>query len=367
MDRETYRKTEALIDLDAIRDNYALACAFAPQSKNIAVIKADAYGHGMLRVAEELQGVAPAFAVAIIDEALELREAGISTPVLVLEGVNSIADFEKAAAHDLSLVVHSRKQVSDLLQTDSSAHVSIWLKVDTGMHRLGVSPDDLKPVLDRLHAGGREASVLFTHLACADDLGSDATRKQIEVFRACTSGSDLPLSISNSAGILAWPESHADWNRPGCMLYGVSPMAGDLKSAEKLRLAMTLRSEIIAIRELQSGDTVGYGARWTAQRPSSVATVAIGYADGYPRHAPNGTPTQVNGKPAPLVGAVSMDMISIDLTDHENVGIGDSVELWGPEIPVGEVAAMSGTIGYELLTGVTSRVPRRYIKNILHK
>ncbi len=360
MDRETYRKTEALVDLDAIRDNYALACALAPQSKNIAVIKADAYGHGMLGVAEALKGVVPAFAVAFLDEALALREAGISTPLLVLEGICGVAACEVAAANDLSLVVHSHEQASDLLQANLSAHVSIWLKIDTGMHRLGVSPDDLKPVLDRLQAGGREASVLFTHLACADDLASETTREQIAAFRACTSGLELSLSISNSAGILAWPESHAEWNRPGYMLYGNSPMASELRTAKGLQPAMTLRSEIIAIREVSPGESVGYGGRWTAERSSTIATVAAGYADGYPRHAPNGTPTKVNGKIAPLVGTVSMDMLTIDLSDHEAVAVGDPVELWGRGISVGDVAAMSGTIGYELLTGVTARVPRRY-------
>ncbi len=360
MDRETFRKTEALIDLDAIRQNYALACALAPQSKNIAVIKADAYGHGMRNVAEALQDVVPALAVAIIDEALELREAGITVPLLVLEGANSVAACEAAAANNLSLLVHSHEQVSILLQADLSAHVTIWLKVDTGMHRLGVSPDELKSALDKLQSGGQELAVLCTHLACADDLANDATSEQIEKFRACTAGLGLPLSIANSAGILGWPESYANWNRPGYMLYGNSPMVSDIETAKGLKPAMTLRSEIIAIREVSPGESVGYGGRWTATRPSTIATVAVGYADGYPRHAPNGTPTQVNGKLAPLVGAVSMDMISIDLTDHDNVTAGDSVELWGVAIPVGEVAAMSGTIGYELLTGVTARVPRRY-------
>ncbi len=360
MDGETFRKTEALVDLDAIRDNYALACALAPQSQNIAVIKADAYGHGMLRVAEALQSLAPAFAVAIIDEALELREAGFSAPLLVLEGVNSVAACESAAANDLSLVVHSHEQASDLLEADPGAQISIWLKVDTGMHRLGVSPDDLVPVLDRLQAGGQDVSVLFTHLASADDVASDTTREQIEIFHACTSGLNLPLSISNSAGILAWSESHAEWNRPGYMLYGNSPMASELETAKGLQPAMTLRSEIIAIREVSPGESVGYGGLWTAERSSTIATVAAGYADGYPRHAPNGTPTQVNGKVAPLVGTVSMDMLTIDLSDHEDVAVGDPVELWGRGISVGEVAAMAGTIGYELLTGVTARVPRSY-------
>jgi alanine racemase len=362
MDRETFRKTEALIDLDAIRANYALACELAPQSKSIAVIKADAYGHGLLPVAEALQGVVPAFAVAIIDEALELREAGISKPLLVLEGVNSVAACEMAAAKDLSLVVHNHEQVSALLQAQLTAPVPVWLNVDTGMHRLGLSPDDLKPVLDRLHAGSREVSVLCTHLARADDLASDVTREQIEKFLACASGQGLPLSINNSAGILAWPESYADWNRPGYMLYGNSPMTTDIESASGLRPAMTLRSEIIAIRQVPPGETVGYGGRWTAPRPSTIATVAAGYADGYPRHAPNGTPTLVNGQVAPLAGTVSMDMITLDLTDHKNVAVGDLVELWGRGVAVNDVATRCGTIGYELLTGVTSRVPRTELK-----
>jgi len=326
-----HRKTEALINLDAIRNNYSLASALAPQSKHIAVIKADAYGHGMLRVAEALQDVVPAFAVAILEEALELRAAGISQPILVLEGVNDVQGCEAAAANELSLVVHSQEQVSQLLGTS------------------------------RLRAGGHDVSVICTHLACADDLKSDATQQQLDTFKACVAGIDLPTSISNSAGILAWPASHADWNRPGYMLYGSSPMITDVESANALQPAMTLRSELIAIREVPAGESVGYGARWTAERPSIIGTVAAGYADGYPRHAPNGTPTMVNGQIAPLVGTVSMDMLSIDLTDHDTVAIGDTVELWGKDVSVNEVATHCDTIGYELLTGITPRVPRTYL------
>jgi len=355
-----YRKTEALINLDAIRENYALACRLAPDSKAIAVIKADAYGHGMLRVAEALQGVAPAFAVATLDEALELRKAGISTPILVLEGVNSTDAIETAVANSLSLVVHSEEQVSLMQQASLSVPVSIWLKVDTGMHRLGLPPTQLGIVLERLRDCACEISVICTHLASADDVTSDATQQQLQMFEACASGLGLPLSIANSAGILAWPESHADWNRPGYMLYGDSPMANDVDAARSLQPAMTFRSEIIAIREVLPGESVGYGGRWQAERPSLIGTVACGYADGYPRHAPSGTPTLVNGHVAPLVGTVSMDMTTIDVTEHENVTVGDSVELWGEGLPVNTIASAAGTIGYELLTGVTSRVPRRY-------
>jgi len=355
-----HRKTVAFIDLNAIRDNYSLACRLAPESKNIAVIKADAYGHGMLRVAEALQEDVPAFAVAILDEALQLRAAGISRPILVLEGANGVEACKAAAANELSLVVHNQEQVSRLLNARSSGNLPLWLKVDTGMHRLGFSPDDLKPALERLRAGGHEVSVICTHLACADELQSAATKQQLDTFKDCVSGIDLPTSISNSAGILGWPASHADWNRPGYMLYGNSPMTTDVETAKALRPAMTLRSEIIAIRAVPAGESVGYGARWTAQRPSVIGTVAAGYADGYPRHAPNGTPTMVNGQIAPLVGTVSMDLLSIDLTDHDNAAIGDTVELWGQGVAVNDIATRCGTIGYELLTGVTARAPREY-------
>jgi alanine racemase len=355
-----HRKTVAFVDLNAICENYSLACRLAPESKNIAVIKADAYGHGMLRVAQALQAVVPAFAVAILEEALELRAAGISQPILVLEGVNDAEACEAAAANELSLVVHNQEQVSQLFKTNLSGDVPLWLKVDTGMHRIGFAPDDLKPALEKLQAGGHDVSVICTHLACADELARDATKLQLDIFKTCVAGIDLPTSISNSAGILAWPASHADWNRPGYLLYGNSPMTTDVESARGLQPAMTLRSEIIAIREVPAGESVGYGARWTAQRPSVVGTVAAGYADGYPRHAANGTPTMVNGQIAPLVGMVSMDMLSIDLTDHERAAIGDTVELWGQQVNVNEVARHCGTIGYELLTNITPRVPRTY-------
>lgn len=353
-----YRKTEAQINLDAIRSNFALACSLAPQSKSIAVIKANAYGHGMLRVAEALRDVAPAFAVATIEEALELRSAGINHAVLVLQGATTPAACKVAAANKLTLVVHTPEQIGSLIEAKVSLRV--WLKIDSGMHRLGLAPGDLAGAYKRLAAAGIDAQVACTHFACADDLESDATRQQLQSFNAATSNLALPKSLANSAAILAWPESHAEWNRPGYMLYGSSPFQVNVATARELQPAMTLRSEIIAIRAVPQGDSVGYGARWTAARPSFIATVAIGYADGYPRHAPNGTPTLVNGKRAPLVGTVSMDAITVDLTEHDSVAVGDRVELWGPGIAVNEVAVAAGTIGYQLLTGVSSRVPRSY-------
>jgi alanine racemase len=354
------RKTEALIDLDAIRANYALACRLAQESSTIAVIKADAYGHGAVDVAHALRGTAPAFAVALIDEALELREAGINEPLLVMEGVSSLSALECAAEKKLAVVVHNEKQIDDLERARLPAPISVWPKVDTGMHRLGLAPDSLADAISRLRASDNcdDSIVVCTHLASADVPGSAFTQHQLELFDACVANMDVLQSISNSAAILASPASHRDWNRPGYMLYGITPFSDDIASAGELLPAMTLQSEVIAIREVAASESVGYGGRWTANSSATIATVAIGYADGYPRHAPDGTPTIVNGCIAPLAGAVSMDMITVDVTGIEGVRLGDTVTLWGEDLSVNTIASAAGTIGYELLTGVTSRVPR---------
>ena len=350
------RKTAAHIDLGAIRANYAYACTLVPDGKILPVIKADAYGHGLVPVAKTLQDEVPAFAVATVEEAVELRDAGIGIDLLVLEGATTRAATERAGSHGLVLMVHAESQVDMLPNSGASA----WVKVDTGMHRLGIDPAMLGDVVGRLQAGGVDVRAICTHLACADELDNNVTREQMTTFSECTAGLGLPLSIANSAGILAWPESHADWNRPGIMLYGASPFATDVEATRDLRPAMTFASEIIAIRDLAAGKSVGYGRCWTADRPSVIATIAAGYADGYPRHAQNGTPVLVRDHVAPLVGAVSMDMITVDLTDHPGASIGDPVELWGRSVLVNDVAAHAGTIGYQLLTGVTPRVPRIY-------
>lgn len=355
-----HRKTEALIDLEAIRNNYALACRLAPESKAIAVIKADAYGHGAVDVAHALRGIAPAFAVAIIDEAIELREAGIDEPLLVMEGVNSIIALECAAEQKFAVVVHNAKQIEDLERARLPAPISVWPKVDTGMHRLGLAPDSLADAVSRLRTSDNceDSIVVCTHLASGDLPGSTFTQHQLEIFDACVADMDVLQSISNSGGILACPASHRDWTRPGYMLYGNTPFSEDVASASELLPAMTLQSEIIAIREVAASESVGYGGRWTANSTATIATVAIGYADGYPRHAPDGTPTIINGCTAPLAGAVSMDMITVDVTGIEGVRLGDTVTLWGEGLSVNTIASAAGTIGYELLTGVTSRVPR---------
>jgi alanine racemase len=351
-----HRRTLAQIDLAAIRDNFAIAAALAPAAANIAVIKADAYGHGMLPVAKALQGLAEAFAVATVDEALQLRDAGIGESVLVLEGATTVASCRLAKASNLTLMLHTAEQLAAVVESQ----VAAWVKVDTGMHRLGLPPEDLAGVLDTLRTAGVEVQAVCTHLACADDPDNAATQRQLDAFSACTRDVDLPKSIANSAGILAWPASHADWNRPGFMLYGASPFATEMAAARPLRPAMSFLAEIIAVRDIGAGESVGYGGRWTAKQPATIATVAAGYADGYPRHAVNGTPVHLHGKSAPLVGTVSMDMITIDVTHIESAAVGDRVELWGSNLPINTVAASAGTIGYELMTGVTRRVPRVY-------
>jgi len=361
-DGRPHRNCEARIDLDAIRANYALACRLAPRSRSLAVVKADAYGHGAADVAHALREAVPAFAVGILDEALQLRDAGITEPVLILEGVNGAASLRCAAEHGFWLVVHDERQLDDLEATPLAAPVSVWLKIDTGMHRLGLAPELARTALDRLarmpNCDG--APVACTHLATSDVPGNPAVKRQVDRFDRCVAGIDVPASIANSGGVLAFPETHRDWNRPGYMLYGCLPFEHEHPSAQGLRPAMTLVSEIIAIRDVHAGDSVGYGQRWTASEPARIATVAIGYADGYPRHAPDGTPTRVRGRIAPLAGTVSMDLISIDVSDINGVALGDEVILWGPDLPVDTVARAAGTVGYELLTSVSMRVPRRY-------
>ncbi|HNP34728.1 MAG TPA: alanine racemase [Woeseiaceae bacterium] len=357
-----FRKCRASIDLAAIRANYRLASRLAPNSQSIAVIKGNAYGHGAVEVANALQGLAPAFAVGIIDEALELREAGIRAPILVLQGVAGEDALRAVSEQALSLVVHNEEQLAWLATAKLKAPVSTWLKIDTGMHRLGLPPDRLVDALNRLRASGAsgDSIVVCTHLASADTPGSMAVREQLRIFDDCVAGLGVLQSISNSAGILAWPDTHRSWNRPGYLLYGNSPFAGEQANAALLRPAMTLASEVLAVRDVATGESVGYHGRWTAAVPSKIATVAIGYADGYPRHAPDGTPVLVNGAIAPLAGVVSMDLITVDVTALPAVKPGDPVVLWGPDLPANKIAECAGTIGYELLIGISRRVPRHY-------
>ena len=356
------RPTKAFIDLDALRHNLGVAARLAPASKNLAVIKANAYGHGMAEAGFALQSSADALAVATIDEAVELRDAGIEGPLLVLQGVTNREDVEEAVARNLWLMLHDRGQVETVLSLPADHTITAWLKIDSGMHRLGVPLEEAEEACTALLGSAQisQPPVLATHFACADELDSPLTPRQIERFLSFAAGHGLPLSMANSSGIMHWPESHADWNRPGYMLYGASPLNTFDGDGLDLLPVMTLTSEIMAIHEISAGEGVGYGQRWVAEKPARIGTISVGYGDGYPRHAVNGTPVLVNGKRFKLAGTVSMDMITVDLTGHDEVKVGDPVELWGRNICVNEVAACAGTIGYEVLAGMTSRVPRVY-------
>ncbi|HAZ99922.1 MAG TPA: alanine racemase [Halomonas sp.] len=360
------RPLVAHIDLDALRHNYQLACRCAPQSRSVAVIKADAYGHGALACARALEADVPAFAVACIEEALSLREGGIQAPIVLLEGIFSAEELALVDQHRLWISVHSAWQVEALLAYSPRQPIPVWLKVDSGMHRLGFSPEQAPSVWQRLvNAPQVTALHLMSHFANADAQDPSYFNRQMRVLQGLAAELKAPLCLANSPATLAWPAAHGDWNRPGVMLYGSDPLEVANDITRQLRPVMSLRSEIIALRELDTGEQVGYGGRWKAARPSRIAVVAAGYGDGYDRHAVDGTPVLVNGQRCPIAGKVSMDMLTVDVTDVPDAAIGSDVVLWGAAsngavLPVDEVARYCDTISYTLLTGVLPRAPRRY-------
>jgi alanine racemase len=356
------RPTRAVIDLQALRHNYQLAQSLAPESKTIPMVKANAYGHGAIKVSQALADIAPAFGVACIEEALELRDAGIKQPVLLLEGAFDAAELKLAATKGFWVMIENHQQKEAIINADLAVPLTVWLGVDTGMHRLGFLPGDIAEVYKTLNSSRNISQpIVFTsHFACADDLKNKATLKQIDAFKACAPVTALQ-SLANSAAILAWPKAQREWQRPGYMLYGNSPFAVPQENADQLKPVMSFESAVISLRTIAAGESVGYTANWTAERDSTIATVTVGYGDGYPRNATNGTPVLINGVRCPLVGRVSMDMITVDVTDLREVAIGDKALLWGPELPVNEVASHCDTIGYELLTRMPGRVPRVYL------
>lgn len=349
------RPIQATIDLDALRHNLAIVRQHAPSSRVMAVIKAHGYGHGLLRAAEGLQG-ADGFAVLNIEEALALRQAGYQQRILLLEGFFSDDEIDLVADNDLTIVLHSHWQLERLELDASRRAVRVFLKINTGMNRLGFVPADLASVLARLQALPQITDItLMTHFATADeDVGIESAHV---AFRSVTEGLPYPRSLANSATILRYPQAHQDWVRPGIMLYGASPISGAPASQFGLKPAMTLSSELIAVQTLQPGESVGYGLRFTADKLTRIGIVACGYADGYPRHAPNGTPIFVAGRMTRTVGRVSMDMLFADISDIAEADIGSPVELWGTQLPVDAIAEASGTVGYELLCALAPRVP----------
>ncbi len=356
------RHTKATINLNAILANYQLANKVTPNSKNIAVIKADAYGHGSIKVAQALEPFVPAFAVAIFEEAVVLRGAGISKPILVLQGINEPSELDFATNENIWTMVESEEQAKLITQSPLTIPLNVWLKLDTGMNRLGLDNTHLEPVINLLTNCHwvNDQIVLSSHLACASDLTDTMTKNQVRTFAELTENINLSTSIANSAALLGFPETRMDWNRPGIMLYGLSPFDESNQQDKLLRPAMTFSSTVISIRDVKKDEHVGYGNFWTADKPSTIATIAVGYADGYPRHAANGTPLLIAGQKAHLAGRVSMDMITADISQCSDIKIGDTVELWGETINANDVARCAETIGYDLLTGVSQRVPRYY-------
>lgn len=345
----------ATIHTDALRHNLAVARRYAPQSKMMAVIKAHGYGHGLLRAAAALQD-ADGFAVLNISEGIALREAGFDQTILLLEGLFDAGELGDAVDYRLAAVVHSEAQLEILEAAQDMPAIDVFLKVNTGMNRLGVPTGRFWSFYDRLRVCRSAGQItLMTHFATADEAVGIAG--QFELFDALTQAIPLPRTMANSAAILRYPQTHTDWVRPGIMLYGATPFADVTAAALDLQPAMTLSSEIIGIQVLQSGDGVGYGRQFVAEKQTRIGVVACGYADGYPRHAPNGTPVAVMGRHASTIGRVSMDMLYVDLSSIPEAGIGSPVELWGTQVPVDDVAASSGTVGYELLCALAPRVP----------
>lgn len=355
------RPTVARIDLEALRRNYRTACERAGEARVMAVVKADGYGHGIAPVALALADLAPKYAVACLEEAVAIREAGLRQPVVLLQGVHASDDLADCVAHGFEPVLHSEQQLAWL--AGSGHRPRLWLKVNSGMNRLGFHPQTLPTVMGRLASADalEQLEGFVTHFACADDVDSDMTARQTEVFeRATAPWPERMRSVGNSAAHFLPGQALFDWSRPGIMLYGGSPMVGRTGPELGLAPVMTLEAPLISTRLVPAGESVGYGASWVADRDIRMGMVAIGYGDGYPRHAGTNTPAAINGERIRLIGRVSMDMLAVDLSGAPEAGEGDTVELWGPTVGVDEVAACAGTISYELLTGITARVRRQY-------
>lgn len=354
------RPARALIDLQALRHNYQLARELSG-ARTLAVVKADAYGHGAVRCAQALEDQADGFAVACIEEALALREAGIRAPILLLEGFFEADELALIDQHDLWCVVHSQWQIEAVEQAQLSKPLTVWLKLDSGMHRVGLHPSDYQQAYRRLLASGKVSKiVLMSHFARADELECERTAEQLAIFQQAGAGLSAEVSLRNSPALLGWPQVPSDWVRPGIMLYGATPFEQAQELAARLRPVMTLESKVISVRELPAGEPVGYGARFVADRPTRVGVVAMGYADGYPRHAPTGTPVMVDGQPTRLIGRVSMDMLTVDLTDLPQARLGSRVELWGKQVLASDLAMAAGSIPYQIFCNLR-RVPLVYL------
>jgi len=354
------RPIYASIDVDALKHNLTQARKLAPDSKVMAVLKANAYGHGLLTCSHALKD-ADSFGLLDLSDAIALRNAGFKHPICLLEGFFSQDELSEIAKNKLEPVIHSDWQVDVLESILPELRLNVWLKIDTGMNRLGFTADQFKSALKRLSAMKCISNIsLMSHLANADQRNDEMTHRQLKEFLSITTKNTNPTrSLANSAGVLAHPDCNLDWVRPGIMLYGSSPFPDTTASSLNLQPVMTLNSEIISIKYCKKDDVVGYGGSWRCPEDMRVGVVACGYGDGYPRLAPSGMPVMVAGKQTQLVGRVSMDMITVDLRGIDTALVGSPVELWGRNIPVDAVAEKVGTISYELLCGVTERVVRQ--------
>jgi alanine racemase len=351
------RPIHARIDLGALRHNHAVARRHAGPSRIWSVIKANGYGHGVVRVARALAGVADGFALIEMDAAQQLRELGVTQPILMMEGFYQREELDLYSSLNLTPVLHSMEQVRGLVNARLPAPMPLYLKLDTGMHRLGLDGHELREALAMINSARVAASVtLMTHFSDADE--PRGINEQMARLEAMTSTLPLPRCLANSAALLRFPESLADWVRPGIMLYGASPFP-QMRTAAAIGLhpVMSLCSELISTRTLTAGDRLGYGGAFVADRDMRIGLVACGYGDGYPRHAPTGTPVLVDGVRTRTVGRVSMDKICVDLTPLPAATLGTPVTLWGEGLPADEVAMSAGTVSYELFCALASRVP----------
>jgi alanine racemase len=351
------RPSRVVIDKQALQRNLQRVRELAPDSKIMAIIKADAYGHGLVRVAQTLSD-ADAFGVACLEEAEQLRAATVTNPIILLEGPHKTIDLSHIVQLQLDVVIHNESQLEMLEQEKLDDPLQVWLKIDTGMHRLGFPVDKVSEVLERLSncTNVTQAPKLMTHFATANEKDNPLTEQQLEIFNKVCNGLDYEKTIANSAAIINFPATHVDWIRPGLMLYGVSPMKEGHASKQGLKSVMTLESEIISIQHLSKDDSVGYGATWRCPEDMPVGVVAAGYGDGFPRHAKSGTPILVNDVRCSLIGRASMDMLTVDLRNQADAKIGDRVVLWGESLPIEEIAQYADTIPYELLCGVHKRL-----------
>lgn len=352
----------ATIDLTALQHNVQQIRRWAPHSRMMAMVKAQAYGHGLLPIAKALAPAVECLGVARLEEAYQCRAAGITTPIAIFNSGSTAAEMAWIAEHHCELVLHSQEQLSALAGAKVTHPIRVWLKIDTGLHRLGITEQQAAFVYQKLLSCRQvqQPIGLLSHFSCADESASTRTQQQMARFDRLTQGWQGPHSLAASAAIVQWPQTHREWIRPGLILYGISPLPGVLAADLGLKPVMTLKSRLLAVREHLANAPVGYGAHWRSLRDTQLGVVALGYGDGYPRDAPSGTLLLVNGRLVPLVGRVSMDLLTVDLDPTACEQSGAEVIAWGPELPVETVAQSMGMSAYELVTRLPNRMIRHY-------